>query len=167
MKCTLSVLPCITACIAYLFLSNDIFALYNGFILPSWTKIHHHNKHIRLYAQIHYQKMLLPSSFIQRIYWQTSSAACFIQERIKEVLLYHYVSLPSAVLLMASDGTGVRWPHVYTSKWLIISTQCKYCETICPTGRENIILLLKCLILKCMDLMLACVNVLAVEQQEN
>lgn len=72
----------------------------------------YYTKHIRAQAQIHYQEMLIPSRVIQRIYWQTSPAACFIQ-RITEVLLYHYVSVPSVVLWTASDGTGVHWPHVF------------------------------------------------------
>lgn len=80
-----------SACIACLFLSSDIFASCNGFILPHWTKIHCYTKHIRPQAQIHYQEMLVPSRFIQRIYWQTSSAACFIQresQRFYYIIMY-------------------------------------------------------------------------------
>lgn len=99
---------------AYWFLSNHIFAL--GY----------HSKHIRLHIQIHYVTRLFPSRFTQRIDWQ-SSAARFVQQRVTEVLLCHYVSLPSVVLLLASEETGVRWPHMFKQA-NVSSTHCKYRE---------------------------------------
>lgn len=83
MNWILSVLSWITV---DLFIDN-VSAQYNGFILLYWTKkslLHH----IRLDAQIHYHKMFVPSRFIQRIYWQTSSAACFTL-RFYYMVIYH------------------------------------------------------------------------------
>lgn len=50
-------------------------------------KNHYYTKHIRLQAQIHYEEMLIPWRFIQRIYWQTSCVACFIQ-RFYYIIMY-------------------------------------------------------------------------------
>lgn len=49
---------------------------------------HYLTKHIQLQAQIHYQTMHDPLRFLQRIYWQTSSAACFTQ---RELQRFYYV----------------------------------------------------------------------------
>lgn len=48
---------------------------------------HYYTKHIRLQAQIHYEEMLIPWRFIQRMYWQTSCVACFIQ-RFYYIIMY-------------------------------------------------------------------------------
>lgn len=50
-------------------------------------------KHIKLQAQIHYQTMHDPLRFLQRIYWQTSSAACFIERELQRfyyIIMYHH-----------------------------------------------------------------------------
>lgn len=119
-------------------------------MLPYWTRIHHYTKHIRLQAQIHYQKMLVLSRFIQRLYWQTSSAACFIQ---KESQRFYYIIMYRCHLLYCwwpvmgqvfADHTCLykqimNQKHRLQIQWDNMSNRKK---------DKNIILLLKCLILK-------------------
>lgn len=78
----------------------------NGFIPAYWMKMF--QSHVHSHRPLRFlqkkEKNLLTNCF----------CCLFHTEGIRsEVLLYLYVSPPSVVLLMVSDGTGVQWPHMF------------------------------------------------------
>lgn len=82
------------ACISFSWSRLICFPALLSFLLYRIKKKNHYfTKHIKLQAQIHYGTMDDPLRFLQRIYWQTSSAACFIHRELQRfyyIIMYHH-----------------------------------------------------------------------------